>query len=88
MGRSIYPVAGYESVLPDSLLATSLAYCSQLHSSDPDDQHYSRLMVRTGLEWACHKAEHEGRPNAHNDIPLLDVEKLNYTIPLTAPSAV
>ena len=84
---SIYPAAGYENVLPNSLLGTSLLYRGQLNSGDHDNQLYSRLMVRTGLEWACKKAEFEGRPNAHNDMPELDLNRLNLLLKDQLPSA-
>ena len=86
MDYTIYPVTGYEEVLPDSLLGTALAYRAQLNARDVEDQYYARLMVRTGLEWACKKAEHEGRPNAHNDMPELEWDKLNAIFSAQSPS--
>ncbi len=74
---SIYPAEGYSKILPASLLGTALLYRGALNSRDWEDQRYARLMVRTGLEWACLKAEYEGRPNPYNDMPELDANKLN-----------
>jgi hypothetical protein len=86
--HSIYPVSGYEDVIPESCLGTALLYREQLNSSNLTDQLYARLMVRTGLEWACHKAQHEGKPNGHNDMPGLDCTKVNALFPGLVPSAV
>ena len=77
LDHTIYPVEGYENVLPDSLLGTALKYRSSLNSSAPDERSYVRVMVRIGLEWACHKGQFEGSPNPHGDMPELDCHELN-----------
>lgn len=74
---SIYPVAGYEYVIPDSLLGTAIRYCGAMNSSDPDVLHYCRSMIRSGLEWACYKAQYEGGPNLYGDMPQIQSAELN-----------
>ena len=84
---SIYPATSYEDILPDSVLGTALIYRQPLNSQDPEARYYARLMFRTGLEWACKKAELEGRPNVYNDMPELDRDKLNKVFSGTSQSA-
>jgi hypothetical protein len=81
MDYSIYPSHGHEDVLPYSLLGTSLLYRYQLNSSDPETKYYTRLMVRTGLEWACYMGQHEGKPNAFGDMTCIDCNVLNTIFP-------
>lgn len=76
-GHHIYPVPGYENVLPDSLLGTAILYRHQFNSADPNNRLYCHSMVCNGLEWACHKAQNEGGPNVHADMPTIDCSVLN-----------
>lgn len=77
LDHSIYPATGYEYVIPESLLGTAIRYRGAMHSSDPEARRYCRSMIRSGLEWACHKALHEGRPNPHDDMPRFQSVQLN-----------
>jgi len=85
---SIYPAEGYADVIPDSLLGTAIKYRSAMHSSDPEARFYCRALIRNGLEWACHKAQHEGQPNLHDDMPTFQASELNALLRIGDSNAV
>lgn len=81
LGHFIYPVQGYEDVIPNSLLCTATKYRDAMHSSDPDARYYCRSLICSGLEWACYKGQREGCPNLHGDIPQLQDFEFNAFFP-------
>lgn len=69
--------ADRKNIISNSLLGTAILYKRLLNSHDPDDQLYSRFVLRRGLEWLCNKTEYEGEPSTFEDIPTIDCAVLN-----------